>query len=320
MSSLPFHQTPEACRLLGVEHEVVGSGDREVGVQLLRTRALPGARTARVVRFGRNIAADALPEVTAALGALAGEGGVVRVSVEVYAEDPDHHAAVEAALAAAGFVPAEERRSYLHTLWMDLDDTIDELLMSIHRSARRNVRLPERKGYRVEPLGPGTSVDRLEELYGETFRATGAEPPEVDWAGWLALAEARPDRVRIVGIRPESEPDPDGFAVGISHGDVAEYHHAASTRDRTSGVPLLYAPLWELVRWAKEGGARAFDFGGVTLADPDAEDPLEGISDFKRFFCRDVVRVGGEWVRDADSVAGSAWRAVRWARDRLGGD
>ena len=82
-------------------------------------------------------------------------------------------------------------------------------------------------------------------------------------------------------------------------------------------MPLLYAPLWELIRWARAGGARWFDFGGITLTDPDASDPLQGISDFKRFFCRDVAKVGGEWRLDPPSLAGRAWKTARWLKDAV---
>jgi hypothetical protein len=41
--------------------------------------------------------------------------------------------------------------------------------------------------------------------------------------------------------------------------------------------------------------------GGVTLADGDQPE-LEGISNFKRYFSREVVEVGAEWVLEPHPV------------------
>ena len=315
----PFHQTPEACAILGVEYRGVELSQRTLGAQLARTRALPGALIVRVPRFGRGLTDADRVAAVAALRSIADEARVVRVHVEVYSENPEEHAALERELASAGFSRPDVNRSYTHTLWMDLEPSEEELLAAIHRSARRNVRLPARRGFVIESLPASTSIENLSALYAEAFESTGSAVPPVDWQGWLDLSLQRPDLLHMVGLRHEDEQEWLGFAVGVSHGDVVEYHHAASTRRRDTNVPLLYAPLWELIRWAKSRGARWFDFGGVTVQDPDSEDPLGGISDFKRFFCRELVTAGGEWVLDPPSVAGRLWKTARLLKDAAGG-
>jgi lipid II:glycine glycyltransferase (peptidoglycan interpeptide bridge formation enzyme) len=54
--------------------------------------------------------------------------------------------------------------------------------------------------------------------------------------------------------------------------------------------------MWDLIVWAKRTGARLFDFGGITRGTHSDEDPLGGISDFKRYFSRQIVPVREEWV------------------------
>lgn len=314
----PFHQTPEACAILGVEYRGIELAERTIGVQFVPTRALPGARVVKVPRFGRGLSKSDRKRAVEAFRDIADEARVVRVAVEVYTDDDAEHRSLEQMLASAGFHRAPTTRSYSHTLWMDLEPSEEELLAGIHRSARRNVRLPARRGFVIEPLGSATSIDNLSALYSEAFESTGSAVPDVDWPGWLALRERRPDLVHMVGMRHEDEPAYVGFAVGVSHGEVAEYHHAASTRRRDDNVPLLYAPLWELIRWAKGQGARWFDFGGITVAE-DSDDPLAGISDFKRFFCRRVVRVGGDWILDPPSVAGRLWKTARRLKEAAAG-
>lgn len=315
----PFQQSVEACALLGVERRSIPLPDGTIGVQLEKTRVLPGARVARVPRFGRGLSARDLYAAIEGLRDLAAEPLILRVHVEVYCENPPEHAAIEAALAEAGFTEASERRSYLRTLWMDLEPSEDDLLASMHKTGRRNVRLPTRRGFAVEPLPRDTPVAILQALFSEAFESTGSPVPEVDWAAWLDLAARRPDLLHMVGVRPEGEEEWAGFCVGVSHGEVAEYHHAASTRRGPSNVPLLYAPLWEVILWAKRSGARWFDFGGVTGGSDDAEDPLAGISSFKRYFCRDLARVGGEWILEPPSMAGRLWKTARRIKDVASG-
>jgi lipid II:glycine glycyltransferase (peptidoglycan interpeptide bridge formation enzyme) len=62
--------------------------------------------------------------------------------------------------------------------------------------------------------------------------------------------------------------------------------------------------IWELIRWSRATGARSFDFGGVTAGTAGSDDPLGGISDFKRGFCKNEVMVGQEWALDI--------RPLRW--------
>ncbi len=60
-------------------------------------------------------------------------------------------------------------------------------------------------------------------------------------------------------------------------------------------IPFGYLVAWDMIRWAKSNGADWFDMGGVTLAD-SGTDALEGISNFKRSFSRQIEEVGSEWV------------------------
>ncbi|MGY8779685.1 MAG: hypothetical protein ACKVG4_15510 [Longimicrobiales bacterium] len=101
-STLPFHQTREGCRLLGVERHAISVERGEVGLQMLRTRALPGVRLARVPRFGRGLTLEQVVEAIEGLRTPASESRVPQINDEVYVEDPDRHHAVEAALEEGG--------------------------------------------------------------------------------------------------------------------------------------------------------------------------------------------------------------------------
>jgi lipid II:glycine glycyltransferase (peptidoglycan interpeptide bridge formation enzyme) len=61
-------------------------------------------------------------------------------------------------------------------------------------------------------------------------------------------------------------------------------------------IAIAYPLVWDLMRWTTELGGAWFDLGGVTLGrGGDPEDPLGGISDFKRFFSRDLAEVRQTW-------------------------
>jgi lipid II:glycine glycyltransferase (peptidoglycan interpeptide bridge formation enzyme) len=72
----------------------------------------------------------------------------------------------------------------------------------------------------------------------------------------------------------------------------------------------MYAVVWDLIRWAKENGARFFDFGGITVGSHGSNDPLGGISDFKRYFSERVVEVGAEWSFEPRPLQAYAARMV----------
>ena len=69
--------------------------------------------------------------------------------------------------------------------------------------------------------------------------------------------------------------------------------------------------------WAKRGGARFFDFGGVTAGSLASDDPLGGISDFKRYFTETLVQVGAEWSYEPRPGRAQAARMVKSASTML---
>jgi lipid II:glycine glycyltransferase (peptidoglycan interpeptide bridge formation enzyme) len=112
------------------------------------------------------------------------------------------------------------------------------------------------------------------------------------------------------------------FAWGINHGSHVTYEAGASARRKDVGnFPLGYAPMWDLVTWAKESACRWFDFGGITSGDRSSQDdPFGGISSFKRSFSDEVVEVGEEWALHPNpvrtSIASFLTSVVRMGRNR----
>ena len=126
----------------------------------------------------------------------------------------------------------------------------------------------------------------------------------------------------MIGLFAPNDNGPSGllaFAWGCVNGNYVTYDAGASTRNHDLGnMPLAYAPLWDLIAWAKRIGATWFDFGGVstTTAAP-TDDPLGGISDFKRFFCERIVDVGEDWILEPRPIRAMIARTFSAAVERV---
>jgi lipid II:glycine glycyltransferase (peptidoglycan interpeptide bridge formation enzyme) len=287
-------------------------------VEVMRARFPPGSRILRLPRFGRGRSVLEVTRAVRGLRELAERPQVVRAHVEIWSEKESERIMVARACEAEGFRRIQPRM-YPRTLWIDIGVDEDEILGSFHATARRHIRAPAKKGFRTVPLTDPRHASRLEELHQASFLRSGGEAPFVDWSATLEAARRHPDRVAVRGVTRVEEPEKEllSFAVAVRNDDVAEYLHAGLVRRDDLRVPLLYAPTWALMRWAREHGARWWDFGGITSGSAGDDDPRGGISDFKRYFRGEVREVGDEWVYEPDGVAAGLARAANRVRTRI---
>lgn len=293
-------------------------------VQVARTRTLPGHRILRVTRFGAGDCDAGLEAAVRALRELARDNPrFVRLNVEVFCRSSERRAALWETFSALGFYEVERPRWYERTVVIDLAPKEDEILASFHKTGRQNVRAPAKKGLTVAAITDPAYAPRMQALSNESFARTGREAPRRDWAARLRFSASHPELYRIVGTLDPTLEGPDdllAFTCGSCHGNYASYEDGASTRDVEGNVPLSYAPLWELVRWAKDVGCEWFDMGGIPRAKPEPEsDPREGISRFKRYFTEEIAVVGGEWEFVPDRIRSRVSHLVSQALERLRG-
>jgi hypothetical protein len=281
-----------------------------------------------VERLGTGLEKPVLEAGVAALAAAARSSGrVLRLGAEVFSRDPAERAAADAVLAACGFAPEPDRRRYARTLAADLTPSEDDILASFQKKVRRDIRDVAKHPVAILPVSDPALSGRMNELLRETMGRTGGEYRPVDWPAWIDFSRCHPSLSRIVGLFRTDAAAPNGllaFAWSCHHCTYAHYDTAASTRKTELKIPLMYGLLWDLMRWAKQNGAAWFDFGGVTLGHThDASDPLGGISDFKRYFSKELLEVGGEWVLRPSPLRAEAARWVNhlaeWVRRRRAG-
>jgi lipid II:glycine glycyltransferase (peptidoglycan interpeptide bridge formation enzyme) len=236
--------------------------------------------------------------------------------VEAWSERETERVAMATACSARGFVKAKPR-SYTETVWLDLSLPEDDLLGSFHRSARRNIKIPQKKGMVVRPITEAAAIPRIREIFADAFRRTGGVPPSLDWNLLIATNGHPGCRHNVVGLFPSEGAEPVevlSFAVAFLHGEVAEFAHAGSAREPGLRVPLSYAPAWELMVWARAKGARFWDFGGVTSGAVGTQGPLAGINAFKLYFSPKAITVGEEWVLEPRRMSASFLRTISYAQ------
>ena len=291
-----------------------------LAASIARSRALPGHRVYRVERLGSG-GADADTRLISALESVAREDPLaLRLSVEVFERNQESRHGLLRALSASGFKRSKQPRRYTHTLAVDLGQSRDLLLAGLKQNTRRKIRLPEKRGLKIMPVLDSALAPRVGELTTRVFERRHAKAPALPWDRIIEFSACRPNLSRLVGLFDPSASGTDqlvAFAWGCSHGSYVTYEAGASTaRIDLRKTPLSYAPIWDLIAWAKtETAAEWFDLGGVAFG-PDGE-ARDGIAEFKSHLSEDLIEVGDEWTLEPHparaKLARAVGRAAQWA-------
>lgn len=286
-----------------------------VFVRQRRIRALPGYSLWRIDNLGEALPADARePALRYVLALVRRDPRVLRLNIGLFSREGSVRSQLGGILETLGFANTEAN-TYTRTVAVDLRPTETELLSSFSSSARKRlkefarIKIP----VSVQQITDGSLAPRMNELLKQTMARTGGRFAPVDWERRIALAKSHPDLCRIVGVVHGELEGADkllAFVYGCHHGAHAQYSDGASAR-QLGRVPLMYPLLWDLLRWARDNGAQWFDMGGVTASSfGDDQDPLGGISDFKRRFSDDVIDVAEEWVLEPASLVPTLARGL----------
>jgi GNAT acetyltransferase-like protein len=294
-----------------------GEPIRSVSASIGLSRALPGHRVYRVERFSACKSPDADEAALTALAAVAhGDSRCLRLIVEIFERDGVVRPRLRRVLESLGFSRAPRGRMYERTRGFDLARPSADLMAALHKTARRNIRSPARRGLEVRPITDIAMAPRLGELMRQAFTRTGSVESRRPWRELIALSTTHPKCSRLAGLVDPNVPGPEGllaFAWGCCHGSYASYEEGASGRRADlAGTSLGYAPLWDLIVWANEQTDAAwFDLGGVSAG--GAGTAQWGIAEFKRYFARDLIDVGEEWHIEPYKVSAAIARGVSHA-------
>jgi hypothetical protein len=291
--------------------------------EVTRSRAVPGHLILRVPRFGFATPYEgAMNAGLVGLAALSKNAGrVLRLHVELFTPDENVRSTIGGLARRSGFHPSNSPRHYTNTIAIDLTPTESDILASFSKYTRKNIRRIEKEAFAVKPIVDPCHGHRMNALLAETMRRTGGAYTLEDWASRIEMCHRYPSLSRLTGLFRTDVKGPEAlvaFVWACANGDHVEYCTTASTRIEGSRLPLTYALAWDLIRWGKSIGAQWFDFGGVTMGSYDnVADPLAGISDFKRSFSKNVIRVGEEWVLEPHPLRAKFASIVSTAASRL---
>ncbi len=291
-----------------------GTPHAAFALEVALSRALPGYRLLRLERFGAAHSAEAREAALFAVAELARRSPrILRAYVEVFSPADSVRASIATTARALGYKESPRSRCYGDTLLVDLAPAESEILASLPKKTRRDIRAAAKHDVDVRPITDATFANRLATLLRETMARTGGAYKHRDWDGLIQLGRDWPSLSRLVGLFRADLSGPEAliaFAWGRHHGDHAEYATAATTRQPELRLPLGYPLVWDLICWAKRHGAQYLDLGGVSKGSLTDDDPLGGISDFKRYFSTNRVAVGAEWVLEPRPLHAIAANAI----------
>lgn len=276
-------------------------------ISVASSRRVPWARIITVDHLGGvSDSASATTIASTLVAAIRRTKRVMRARVRVIEKQDVRRQLIVDALRAQGFLESRETRGYTHTHILGLNQPDDVLFRNVSASARRAIQEPLKRGLALSTCAGIGDVQRLLNLMEAAFARTGAALDQALAQRDLELAIELRDRRPLVTLERGDVRGPDrivAFAMGLHNGDHVTYHHGAAERGgELASLSLSYAPLWELVRWARARDVAWFDFGGITVSD-DPRHPQAGIAKFKRRFGGSDARVATEmeWiVRGAD--------------------
>ncbi|MDO8451911.1 MAG: peptidoglycan bridge formation glycyltransferase FemA/FemB family protein [bacterium] len=179
-----------------------------------------------------------------------------------------------------------------YTFVLDLTKSEDQLIAAMHAKTRYNIRVAERHGVKIQEDNSDRAFSEYMKLHAETlerqkFYAHSTAYHQKLWsifhpAGLAKLFTATFQNNMIAA-----------WIIFPFH-DTLYYPYGASSRDhREVMAPTLL--LWEIARWGKQMGYKAFDLWGALGPQPNPRDPWYGFHRFKEGFNPNLVEFIGSY-------------------------
>lgn len=173
-----------------------------------------------------------------------------------------------------------------HTVMVDLTRSEEEMLSSMRRQTRYEVRRADKLGITVEKSNSEDIFKEFHTVQVETAKRQGFIPPNLKTL--LAEKEAFKDEIWIYTAKTaEPEERPIAYGLVIGNGNEADYYEAAST-DLNRKLPGAYALLWRAMRDLKKAGYTRFNLWGVAPAG-QPNHRYAGVTTFKTGFGGEII-------------------------------
>ncbi len=219
--------------------------------------------------------------------------GVLRLTAMPYWAGGETRAA-EAELRRTRFRSVQRADgAHVTTLRLDVGGKNDEALLAggDHEALRRKLRQAETAGARTR-RGERADMAVLARLHAVLMASQTKRSKSRAWFAAVAT-EILPERGAVFVCEHRGEPI--AALLAVRHGALATFVLGATTLDYRP-FSKMALPLFSAVRWARDAGCTAFDFGGLAAEDDD--DPKRAaIAQFKRDFSKTRVHLVHEHAR-----------------------
>ena len=174
---------------------------------------------------------------------------------------------------------------------VDISKPEDEILASLKKVTRYNVRSSEKAGIEVEKISDVKQIDDFYEILSTTFKRHGfASFSKEYFVEQFNLLEEK--GMCNLYLTKYNDKYISGALINI-YGDTAYYSHGGSVNDKElQKFGASYLLHWEIIKDLKKIGIEKYNMWGVVPE--DSNHPMSGVSDFKRKFPgEEIDLVGG---------------------------
>ena len=189
-----------------------------------------------------------------------------------------------------GWLFSTDQVQFRNTIWLDLTQPEDDLLMNMKQKTRYNIRLAERKGIKIRE-GTLEDLDLLYDLYRKTAIRDNFIIRTKDYyhLAWKTLFESN----KAIFLLAEYNEQTVGGIILFIFGKIAWYFYGMSTEDYREMMPN-HLLQWQAIRSAKAAGCIRYDFWGAPNNFTE-KDSMWGVYKFKDGFSGEIVRTIGAW-------------------------
>lgn len=180
-----------------------------------------------------------------------------------------------------------------NTIFLDLRQSEEQLLMQMKPKTRYNIRLSSRKGVRVTHYGM-SHIDAWYALYQETARRNNVTLHDKEYFTSVLAASNHPHNgvdIRLLMADLDGE-----FLAGmflILSGKRGTYLYGATSGNKRNYM-ASYAVQWEAIKIARDSGCTAYDLFG-TAPNANHAHPMAGLYRFKSGFGGQFFHRMGCW-------------------------
>jgi len=218
-------------------------------------------------------------------------GDVIFLKLEPMAEDGK----LEDSLLKAGFIKSKKEIQPQRTIILDITRSEEELLASMHKKTRYNIRVAQKKDVRFKIYDLREGSDNFEAfwqlLQETTERDKFQAHPKSYYEKLLSSFSSRHTTYDIPYTKlfyVEYKDKVISASIVIFHNHSAAYLHGASDHDyRALMAPYLLH--WEVIKYAKDHGFSEYDLWGID------EEKWPGVTRFKKGFSGREVKYTGSY-------------------------